>query len=79
MGLEQLPGDGGSGGASGLAPRCIRAGLEIAHSLCLAWALGTSSVGQDLANLPDYVSKLAVLSAVFLVLMIDELLTKYLP
>ena len=45
----------------------------------LAWALGTSTLGQDTVNLPDYISKLAVLSAVFLVPMIDELLTKYLP
>ena len=42
----------------------------------LAWAVGTSSVGQDVFHLPERFNELTVLGAVFLIPMFDELLTR---
>jgi len=44
----------------------------------LAWALGTSTVGTDLWALPDWVNRVAIPAAVFLVPMVDEVLTRLL-
>lgn len=46
-----------------------------------AWAAGTSSAGEDLFcfSQPDITGKLIVMGAVFLVPLVDELLTRYLP
>lgn len=44
----------------------------------LAWTLGTSTVGTDLGALPDWISHAAIPAAVFLVPMIDEVLTRLL-
>jgi hypothetical protein len=42
----------------------------------LAWAVGTSSVGQDVFHLPERLNEFTVLVAVFLIPMVDELLTR---
>ncbi len=42
----------------------------------LAWALGTSSVGQDLFAFPDAAAKIMLPSGVFAVPLVDELLTR---
>lgn len=42
----------------------------------LAWALGTSSVGQDLFAFPDAAAKIMLPSGVFIVPLVDELLTR---
>jgi hypothetical protein len=44
----------------------------------LAWALGTSTVGTDLWALPDWINRGAIPTSVFLIPMIDEVLTKVL-
>ncbi len=47
----------------------------------LAWAVGTSSAGVDLFHLDqsEITGKLIVMGAVFLIPLVDELLTRYLP
>lgn len=45
----------------------------------LAWAIGTSSVGSDLWGIEDWLSKITVTAAVFLVPMFDEVLTRIWP
>jgi hypothetical protein len=42
----------------------------------IGWALGTSSLGADLFGFPDFVSKLAVFLAVFLLPLVDQFLTR---
>jgi hypothetical protein len=42
----------------------------------LAWALGTSSVGQDLVGLPEYANRVALPAAVFVVPLVDQILTR---
>jgi hypothetical protein len=42
----------------------------------LAWAIGTSSVGQDVFHLPETLNEFTVLAAVFLIPMLDDLITR---
>jgi len=42
----------------------------------LAWAIGTSSVGQDVFHIPEWWNELTVLAAVFLIPMLDEMITR---
>jgi len=42
----------------------------------VAWAIGTSSVGQDVFHIPEGWNELAVLAAVFLIPMLDELISR---
>ena len=72
----RLPRDGG-------LPHCASRHGEATQASFLAWACGTSTVGTDLFNWPtasaEATGKLIVTSAVFLIPLLDGLLTKLFP
>lgn len=43
----------------------------------IAWSIGTSSIGSVLWHLPAWSSEVTLLGAVFLIPLIDEIVTKY--
>jgi hypothetical protein len=43
----------------------------------IAWAIGTSSIGSVLFHLPPWSAQVTVFSAVFLIPLVDEIVTKY--
>jgi uncharacterized membrane protein len=44
----------------------------------VAWAIGTTTSGGVLFHLPPWLAQITVLAAVFLIPLLDEILTKYL-
>lgn len=44
----------------------------------IAWAIGTTTSGSVLLHLPQWSAQITVLAAVFLIPLIDEIVTKYL-
>jgi peptidoglycan/LPS O-acetylase OafA/YrhL len=43
----------------------------------VAWAIGTTSIGSVLLHLPEWSAEVTVLGGVFLIPLIDEIVTKY--